>query len=118
MKHVLTHQILLADFYLWQPKVRPQLPSDFIWIDKQDLEKYALPRLIEVLLKGKFQPKILSPFILPSRLLTIIAFSTVHFYKAQPLSQSSHAMATFSLLSFLFKAQPQPLLLSKVLINT
>ena len=51
MKHVLTHQILLADFYLWQPKVRPQLPSDFIWIDKQDLEKYALPRLIEILLK-------------------------------------------------------------------
>ena len=51
MKHVLTHQILLADFFLWQPKERPQLPSDFIWIDKQDLEKYALPRLIEILLK-------------------------------------------------------------------
>ena len=62
MKHVLTHQILLADFYLWQPKVRPQLPSDFIWIDKQDLEKYALPRLIEVLLKEIPKPKILSPF--------------------------------------------------------
>ena len=51
VKHILTHQILLADIYLWRPKNRPQLPSEFIWIEKQDLEKYALPRLIEILLK-------------------------------------------------------------------
>ena len=51
VKHILTHQILLADIYLWQPKNRPQLPSEFIWIEKQDLENYALPRLIEILLK-------------------------------------------------------------------
>ena len=51
VKHILTHQILLADIYLWQPTRRPQLPSEFIWIEKQDLEKYALPRLIEILLK-------------------------------------------------------------------
>ena len=52
VKHILTHQILLADIYLWQPKSRPQLPSEFIWIEKQDLENYALPRLIEILLKA------------------------------------------------------------------
>ena len=51
VKHILTHQILLADIYLWRPKNRPQLPSEFIWIEKQDLENYALPRLIEILLK-------------------------------------------------------------------
>ena len=51
VKHILTHQILLADIYLWRPKIRPQLPSEFIWIEKQDLENYALPRLIEILLK-------------------------------------------------------------------
>ena len=52
VKHFLTHQILLADIYLWQPTRRPQLPSEFIWIEKQDLENYALPRLIEILLKA------------------------------------------------------------------
>ena len=52
VKHILTHQILLAAIYLWQPTRRPQLPSEFIWIEKQDLENYALPRLIEILLKA------------------------------------------------------------------
>ena len=51
VKHILTHQILLADIYLWRPKSRPQLPSDFIWIKRQSLDNYALPRLIEILLK-------------------------------------------------------------------
>ena len=51
VKHILTHQILLADIYLWRPKIRPQLPSEFIWIEKQDLGNYALPRLIEILIK-------------------------------------------------------------------
>ena len=52
VKHILTHQILLADIYLWRPKHRPQLLSEFIWIEKQDLENYALPRLIEILKKA------------------------------------------------------------------
>ncbi|MBQ9821885.1 MAG: A/G-specific adenine glycosylase [Muribaculaceae bacterium] len=50
VKHVLTHRVLLADFYLAEPEVRPELPADYIWIDKQDLGNYALPRLIEKLL--------------------------------------------------------------------
>ncbi len=51
VKHVLTHQIILADIYLWRPEKRPRLSSDFIWIERQRLEDYALPRLIEILLK-------------------------------------------------------------------
>ena len=50
VKHVLTHRRLIADFYLAEPENRPVLPADFIWIDEQDLEKYALPRLVEKLL--------------------------------------------------------------------
>lgn len=50
VKHVLTHRVLLADFYLAEPDVRPELPTDYIWIDEQDLGNYALPRLIEKLL--------------------------------------------------------------------
>ena len=50
VKHVLTHRILLADFYLAEPEVRPELSHDYIWIEERDLGNYALPRLIEKLL--------------------------------------------------------------------
>ena len=50
VKHVLTHRVLLVDFYLAEPEVRPELPTDYIWIDEEDLDNYALPRLIEKLL--------------------------------------------------------------------
>ena len=49
-KHVLTHRILYADFYLWEPKERPTLPPDYIWIKEAELDQYAVPRLIENLL--------------------------------------------------------------------
>jgi A/G-specific adenine glycosylase len=55
VKHVLTHRVLYADFYLLETDVRPELPSDYIWISESDLDNYALPRLIEVLLS--FLPK-------------------------------------------------------------
>jgi A/G-specific adenine glycosylase len=51
VKHVLTHRILYADFYLWEPDKRPSLPSDYIWIPESDIDNYALPRLIEILLE-------------------------------------------------------------------
>jgi len=51
VKHVLTHRILYADFYLWEPDKRPSLPSDYIWIPESDIDNYALPRLIETLLE-------------------------------------------------------------------
>lgn len=50
VRHVLTHRILLADFYLWEPAARPQLPPDYFWIEEGELDRYAKPRLIEVLL--------------------------------------------------------------------
>ncbi|MBR1448219.1 MAG: A/G-specific adenine glycosylase [Prevotella sp.] len=50
VKRVLTHRILLADFYLWQPEERPQLPEGYFWIEETELDDYAKPRLIEILL--------------------------------------------------------------------
>ena len=50
VKHVLTHQVLVADLYLWEPNERPQLPKDYIWIKESDIDNYAIPRLIDILL--------------------------------------------------------------------
>ena len=47
VKHVLTHRILLADCYLWETTERPSLPEEYIWVDEESLDNYALPRLIE-----------------------------------------------------------------------
>lgn len=51
VKHVLTHRILLADFYLLETEVRPQLPNDYIWIKEEEIEDYGIPRLIELMLE-------------------------------------------------------------------
>ena len=50
VKHVLTHRILWADFYLWEPIERPQLPEDYFWIKEAELDDFAKPRLVEILL--------------------------------------------------------------------
>ena len=50
VKHVLTHRIIMADFYLAEPEARPELPDEYQWINEQDIADYALPRLIERLL--------------------------------------------------------------------
>lgn len=50
VKHVLTHRILLADFYCLETDTRPELSEDYIWISEKELKKYAVPRLIEKLL--------------------------------------------------------------------
>ena len=50
VKHVLTHRILWTDYYLWEPAERPQLPEDYFWIKEAELDDYAKPRLIEILL--------------------------------------------------------------------
>ncbi len=47
VKHVLTHRILYADFYLWDPAERPSLPEDYFWIPEADIDNYGVPRLIE-----------------------------------------------------------------------
>ncbi len=51
VKHVLTHRILLADFYLLETDAHPQLPDDYIWIKEEEIEDYGIPRLIELLLE-------------------------------------------------------------------
>ena len=51
VRHVLTHRILLADFYLLETDKRPTLPDDYIWINEADIDNYAIPRLIEILLE-------------------------------------------------------------------
>ena len=51
VKHVLTHRILLADFYLLETDTFPTLPDEYIWVKESDLDQYALSRLIEILLE-------------------------------------------------------------------
>jgi A/G-specific adenine glycosylase len=50
VKHVLTHRVLYADFWLWQPDERPALPDDYFWIKEEDIDNYGVPRLVERLL--------------------------------------------------------------------
>lgn len=52
VKHVLTHRILQADFYLLEANEQPALPDDYIWVEESELDQYALPRLIELLLES------------------------------------------------------------------
>ena len=51
VRHVLTHRILLADFYLAEPVTRPNLPPEYVWIDEGDIDSHAVPRLVEKLLE-------------------------------------------------------------------
>ena len=51
LKHVLTHRVIWADFYLWEVEEKPVLPDDYIWIKEEEIDNYAVPRLIEILLK-------------------------------------------------------------------
>ena len=47
VKHVLTHRVLYADFYLLVVDERPSLPDDYIWVKESELDDYAKPRLID-----------------------------------------------------------------------
>lgn len=51
VKHILTHRVIYADFYLWEPAERPALSDDYQWIKEADIDNYGIPRLIEILLK-------------------------------------------------------------------
>lgn len=50
VKHVLTHRIVLADFYLLLSDKRPSLPDGYIWVREEQLDDYGKSRLIERLL--------------------------------------------------------------------
>ena len=51
VRHVLTHRVILADFYLLQSGTRPTLPEGYIWIQESELGHYALPRLVQKLVE-------------------------------------------------------------------
>ena len=51
VKHILTHRVLLADFYLLECDERPSLPADYIWIPEAHIDQYGVPRLVELLLE-------------------------------------------------------------------
>ena len=51
VKHQLTHRTILADFYLWEPAERPELPDGYQWIQETELDRYGKPRLFEKLLE-------------------------------------------------------------------
>lgn len=57
-RHVLTHRILYCDFYLWHTSEKPVLPIDYQWVEEQELEQFALPRMIELLLQQLSQTNI------------------------------------------------------------
>ena len=52
VKHQLTHRLIVADFYLWEPEHRPELPEGYFWIKETELDRYAKPRLFELLLEA------------------------------------------------------------------
>ena len=51
VKHVLTHRVLYADFWLLETEEKPQLSPDYFWIPEADIDNYAVPRLVEILLE-------------------------------------------------------------------
>ena len=50
VKHVLTHRVLYADFWLWEVDEKPVLPEGYFWIKEEDIDHYGVPRLIEIML--------------------------------------------------------------------
>ena len=48
LKHILTHRIIYAHFYLQETDLRSPLPPE---IKEQDIDNYAIPRLIEMMLE-------------------------------------------------------------------
>jgi len=52
VRHVLTHRVLYADFYLLETDEQPALPEGYFWVEERDLDQYAVPRLVEILLES------------------------------------------------------------------
>jgi len=50
VKHVLTHRVILADFYLAEPASQPPLAAEgYVWINENERGNFAVPRLFEML---------------------------------------------------------------------
>ncbi len=50
LRHVLTHRVILADCWLWEVQSRPPLPEEYVWVKETDLNRFAVSRLVELLL--------------------------------------------------------------------
>jgi len=48
-RHVLTHRILLCDFYFLETTEQPSLPDGYQWVSEDELDRYAFPRMMELL---------------------------------------------------------------------
>ena len=51
VKHILTHRVIYADFYLLETDERPALPDGYLWVREEDVADYGVPRLVEKLLE-------------------------------------------------------------------
>ena len=49
VKHVLTHRVIMADFYRLECDQPPALPDGYRWVDEAAVADYAVPRLVEML---------------------------------------------------------------------
>lgn len=49
-RHVLTHRILLCDFYLLETEEKPELSTEYQWVNEAHLDDYAFPRMLEILM--------------------------------------------------------------------
>ena len=50
VKHILTHQVIFADCYLVETNIKPKIAAEFLWIEEKELDSYALPKLVELLI--------------------------------------------------------------------
>ena len=50
VRHQLTHRTLHTDFYLFEAEAQPPLPESYRWVPEAGLDRYAKPRLFELLL--------------------------------------------------------------------
>lgn len=52
VRHILTHRVLLADFFLLETDKQPSLPEEYIWMPESEVSAHAVPRLVEILLES------------------------------------------------------------------
>ncbi len=46
VRHVLTHQRLMCDFWILHAEQQPPLPDDFRWVPLDEVDRYGLPRVV------------------------------------------------------------------------
>ena len=51
VRHVLTHRVILADFWLCEAKEHPSLPEGYFWVNEGGIDNYGIPRLVEKMLE-------------------------------------------------------------------